>query len=85
MTGCTSVENYKLLLDRPRSEAFQVVEHVIKRLQPEQIVYVSCNPATLARDSEVLVRLQRYMLAAAGLIGTFPHTAHIAALALIAR
>ena len=85
MTGCTSVENYKLLPDPPRSGAFRVVKHVINRLQPEQIVYVSCNPATLARDSGMLVRLQRYMLAAASLIDMFPHTAHIEAKALIVR
>ena len=61
------------------------MEHVINRLQPEQIVYVSCNPVTLTRNSEVLVRLQRYMLAAASLIDMFPHTAHIEAKALIVR
>ena len=74
-----------MLLDPPRSGAFRVVKHVINRLQPEQTVYVSCNPATLAHDSEELVRLQRCMLAAAGLIDMFPHSASIEAMALTVR
>ena len=61
------------------------MEIVINRLQLEQIVYVSCKPATLARNSEVLVRWQRYVLAAAGLIDMFPRTVHIEALVLIVR
>jgi 23S rRNA (uracil1939-C5)-methyltransferase len=75
----------KLFLDPPRSGAVEVVRDLVPKLRPERIVYVSCNPATLARDSEILVHQQGYTLTAAGIIDMFPHTAHVESVALFQR
>ena len=75
----------KLLLDPPRSGAVEVVKQLVPRLRPERVVYVSCNPATLARDAAIMVRRNGYRLAGAGIIDMFPHTAHIESIALFLR
>ncbi len=49
---------------------------------PQRIVYVSCNPATLARDAEVLVHLAGYRCSAVGAVNMFPHTAHVESMAV---
>ncbi len=67
----------KLLLDPPRSGAALIAQHYVPILKPEIIVYVSCNPATLARDAGILVHQQGYQLEKAGAIDMFPHTAHV--------
>jgi 23S rRNA (uracil1939-C5)-methyltransferase len=74
----------KLLLDPPRDGAMEV----IKRLPApgaERIVYVSCYPATLARDARHLVRVHGYRFAAAGVSDMFPHTSHVESMALFVR
>lgn len=70
----------KLLLDPPRSGAQEIIPH-IARWQPKQIVYVSCNPATLARDAEILQK-QDYYLKKAGIMDMFPQTKHVEVIAL---
>jgi 23S rRNA (uracil1939-C5)-methyltransferase len=74
----------KALLDPPRDGAIELVKS-FERNPPRRIVYVSCDPATLARDSAVLVHAQGYRLAAAGVVNMFPHTSHVESLALFER
>ncbi|MDE1943343.1 MAG: 23S rRNA (uracil(1939)-C(5))-methyltransferase RlmD [Betaproteobacteria bacterium] len=74
----------KLLIDPPRDGAVEVVK-ALGSLLPRRIVYVSCSPATLARDAQILVHQQGYKLRAAGVANMFPHTAHVESLALFER
>ncbi|AIS17106.1 23S rRNA methyltransferase [Pseudomonas rhizosphaerae] len=69
-----------VLLDPPRDGAFEVVR-TIRALGAQRLVYVSCNPATLARDTVELLR-QGYRLKRAGILDMFPQTAHVEAMAL---
>lgn len=75
----------KWLVDPPRDGAFELVKAITPVTSPKRIVYVSCNPATLARDAGVLVNEKGYTLAAAGVINMFPHTAHVESIALFTR
>lgn len=73
----------KWLVDPPRDGAMALVSALpLEGKRPSRIVYVSCNPATLARDAGILVNEKGYRLAAAGVINMFPHTAHIESIAL---
>lgn len=71
----------KWLIDPPRDGAFDLVKAIDERNAPDSIVYVSCNPATLARDIDVLVNQKGYKLSATGVINMFPHTAHVESIA----
>ncbi len=71
----------KLLLDPPRSGAREILPAVTAS-RPGRIVYVSCDPGTLARDAGLLVHEQGYRLTAAGVIDMFPHTAHVESMAV---
>lgn len=67
-----------VLIDPPREGALAVVRSLARASQPPRcIVYVSCNPATLARDCAVLVHEGRWRLRAAGVVNMFPHTSHV--------
>jgi 23S rRNA (uracil1939-C5)-methyltransferase len=75
----------KLLIDPPRSGAIELVKSLPPQGGPRRIVYVSCDPATLARDAEVLCHVLGYRLQAAGVANMFPHTAHVESIALFER
>lgn len=74
----------KALVDPPREGAIELIKSFAAH-SPRRIVYVSCDPATLARDSGVLVHAQGYRLEAAGIVNMFPHTAHVEAIAVFER
>ncbi len=73
----------KLLIDPPRSGAQTIVEQ-LPHLRIQHIVYVSCNPATLARDASILIS-QGYRLRAAGVMDMFPQTGHVESIAVFTR
>jgi 23S rRNA (uracil1939-C5)-methyltransferase len=81
----------RMLIDPPREGAMEVCKAIAEAkdidplLQPERIVYVSCNPATLARDAGVLVNVGGYRLSRAGVVNMFPHTAHVESIAVFDR
>ncbi len=85
----------KWLVDPPREGAFALAKaladmHADPALAPGyappgRIVYVSCNPATLARDAGLLVHQAGYRCTAAGAVNMFPHTAHVESIAVFDR
>ena len=82
----------KWLVDPPREGAYALVQSLVALMQqeadtdgwkpPRRIVYVSCNPATLARDAAVLVSQGGYRCTAAGVVNMFAHTAHVESIAV---
>ncbi len=75
----------KALIDPPREGAIELVKSLPAADDTNglsRIVYVSCNPATLARDASVLVHERGYTLRSAGVVNMFPHTAHVESIAL---
>ena len=79
-----SQEYNKLLLDPPRLGAYKIVMN-IEKINPQIILYISCNPITLARDAEVLVKQKKYKLNTLGVIDMFPNTAHVESIALFTK
>ncbi len=85
----------KWLVDPPREGAFALAKAVVELdsapglaphwVPPRRIVYVSCNPATLARDAGLLVHQAGYRCSAAGVVNMFPHTAHVESLVVFER
>jgi 23S rRNA (uracil1939-C5)-methyltransferase len=83
----------KWLVDPPREGAFAIVKALAEMdadpapgwQVPQRIVYVSCNPATLARDAGLLVHQAGYRCVAAGVVNMFPHTAHVESIAVFDR
>ncbi|MDZ7805068.1 23S rRNA (uracil(1939)-C(5))-methyltransferase RlmD [Thiohalophilus sp.] len=74
----------KVLLDPPRSGAASMIPQ-LAATGAQRVVYVSCNPATLARDAGELVNQHGYRLASAGIMDMFPHTAHVESIALFIK
>ncbi len=75
----------KWLLDPPRDGAAELIRAIGEDTAPQRIVYVSCNPGTLARDAGLLVQTKGYRMLAAGIINMFPHTAHVESIALFEK
>jgi 23S rRNA (uracil1939-C5)-methyltransferase len=75
----------KLLIDPPREGAIALVKALPAEGGPCSIVYVSCSPATLARDAAVLVHEKGYRLCGAGIANMFPHTSHLESIALFEK
>ena len=73
-----------LLLDPPRSGADALLEYLPKR-STRRVVYVSCHPASLARDAGILVERHGFVLKSAGVMDMFPHTAHVESIACFDR
>ena len=74
----------RVLLDPPRSGALEMIAP-IAALGAQRVVYVSCHPATLARDVGELVHRFGYRLECAGVLDMFPHTAHVESMAVLVR
>jgi 23S rRNA (uracil1939-C5)-methyltransferase len=81
----------RMLIDPPRDGAMDLCTAIAEakesnpELQPSRIVYVSCNPSTLARDAGILVNTGGYRLSQAGVVNMFPHTAHVESIAVFDR
>lgn len=76
----------KLLIDPPREGAIALVKALPENdFAPQKIVYISCNPATLARDAAVLVHCKNYALKGAGVVNMFSHTAHVESIAVFEK
>ncbi|WP_334473365.1 23S rRNA (uracil(1939)-C(5))-methyltransferase RlmD [Arsenophonus sp. PmNCSU2021_1] len=73
----------KILLDPARAGAMGVMPHIIK-FKPERVVYISCNPTTLVKDSQQLLTAG-YQLMSVRMLDMFPHTSHLESMALFCR
>ncbi|NLA50790.1 MAG: 23S rRNA (uracil(1939)-C(5))-methyltransferase RlmD [Alcaligenaceae bacterium] len=75
----------RMLIDPPRDGALAVCNALVElkaEERPKRIVYVSCGPASLARDADILVHQGGYRLISAGVVNMFPHTAHVESMAV---
>lgn len=72
----------RVLLDPPRAGALAMLPFIASAA-PRRVVYVSCHPASLARDIAVLVEQHGFRLVSAGVMDMFPHTAHVESIAVL--
>ena len=78
----------RFLIDPPRDGAMAVCQALVEigkfapQLRPQRIVYISCSPATLARDAGLLVNEGGYRLLKTGVVNMFPHTSHVESMAV---
>ena len=83
--GPWSAGTYDLvLLDPPRAGALAILERMA-HWRPRRVVYISCHPASLARDAGILTRAHEFQLIGAGVMDMFPHTTHVESLAVFER
>jgi 23S rRNA (uracil1939-C5)-methyltransferase len=75
----------KMLIDPPREGAVELVKALASDDGPWRLVYISCSPATLARDAAILVAQKGYRLRGAGVVNMFPNTSHVESIALFER
>jgi len=79
------------LMDPPREGAMEICKALVQLheqssdLLPQRILYVSCNPKTLARDVDILCHHAGYTLSSAGIVNMFPHTSHVESIAVFDR
>lgn len=74
----------KIILDPPRCGAQEIV-NAIGHFKAKEILYISCNPTTFARDAAILVHQHGFQLAKVGVMDMFPHTAHVETIGLFTR
>ena len=74
-----------VLVDPPRSGAIEALKTICTKVAPDALVYVSCNPATLARDAAYLTGPGGYQLTNLAVADMFPHTTHVESAALFVR
>ena len=72
----------KWLIDPPRLGALNLINLIDDVIKPKLIIYISCNPATLARDSDILVNKKKYIFKEGGIVNMFPHTSHVESIAV---
>ena len=72
----------KWLIDPPRVGALNLINLIDDEIKPKLIIYISCNPATLARDADILVNEKKYIFKEGGIVNMFPHTSHIESIAV---
>jgi len=75
----------KWLIDPPRLGALNLINLLDDQIKPKLIIYISCNPATLARDSDILVNKKNYSFKKGGIVNMFPHTSHVESIAVFER
>jgi 23S rRNA (uracil1939-C5)-methyltransferase len=75
----------RVLVDPPRSGALDILKALKIKMKPQRIAYVSCNPATFARDAAYLIEAGEYRLEKLAVADMFPHTSHVETCALFIR